>query len=428
MEVEAVSFYRKHPGLLVLQSSLAIAGVIVIALSLSIPDRCVFGITSDHPSGRNGVCTFHSIVSFVGLLMAFVILVLARLLSSARDSYFINGQKFFGFSVACLLTTCLWFLDACLLSGYMDLTCSNVSNCRNVNGWMEGGWNVTGAWCSVALWFFACVVYAQYSRNPPDQFVSPKKFDEAQGQEDPTWTVTQAEIVKSPSAHPGHLQPSSETVTLKCNDPNPFTIVVHGVNEDGRQNYVPQCEHVTIDGERIHPRRYPYIIDALRKSVVPHRSDAEAVDRALLIMENVDGGGPLLPNSGLTPQSRDRADTDRGRSRTRDERKHSVFSSDQERMRQELIQTQRMNQALQRELEECKNAERREADQASGRQRAQSEQEKEASQLLQQMVELEALQQQQHAEQIAALERQIADLKRGQNGGHPAGKQVWEGD
>lgn len=428
MDGEATSFHRKHPGLLVLQTSLIIAGIILIALSLSIPERCVFGVSSDNPRGTEGVCVFHTIVSFVGLLMAVLVLIAARFMSSARDSYRLSEEAFFRAAVACFLTTCVWFLDACLLSGYFDLTCSNVARCREVTGWNEGGWNVTGAWCSVAVWFFASVVYAQCSRRASDAVMAPKKFRDTEAQEDATWTVSQAEIVKGPSPQPGHLQPSSETITLKCNDPNPFTIVIHGVNDDGRQNYVPFCDRVTIDGERINPRRYPAIIDALRRSIVPHQEDVLAVDRALLIMENASDSGPVLSSVGPSViQDRDRADPDRLRYQREGQREGGRLA--QERLRQELLDQKRANEVLQRELEDRKMAERKEAEHANGRQRAQSEQEKEASQLLQQMVELEALQQKQHADQIAALERQIAQLKRGGSGmTSSSSKPVWEGD
>jgi len=401
---------------------LIIAGIIVIVLSLSIPERCVFGVSSDNPSGIEGVCAFHSIVSFVGFFMAILVLIGARFMSSARDSFRLSEEAYFRAAVACFLTTCIWFLDACLLSGYFDLTCSNVVRCRDVNGWSEGGWNVTGAWCSVAVWFFAFVVYAQLSRQSSEAYEAPKRFRDTEGQEDATWTVSQAEVVKGPSPQAGHLQPASETITLKCNDPNAFTIVIHGANEDG-QNYVPSCERVTIDGEVINPRRYPAIIDALRRAIVPHQEDILAVNRALLIMEHASEGGPA-GYAGAAHSDRDR-DMDRraqGRDRDRDDHKHA----DGGRLAQELLEQKRANLALQRELEDRKTAERKEAEHATGRQRAQSEQEKEASQLLQQMVELEALQQKQHADQIAALERQITQLKRG--GAGASGKQVWEGD
>lgn len=433
MEGEATSFHRKHPGLLVLQTSLAIAGIIVIALSLSIPERCVFGISSDNPRGMEGVCVFHSIVSFVGFLMALLVLVSARLMSSARDSFRLGEEAYFRAAVTSFLVTCIWFLDACLLSGYMDLTCSSVSRCREVNGWNEGGWNVTGAWCSVAIWFFAFVVYAQFSRQQASE--GNKQFQDNEAQDDATWTVSQAEVVKGPSSQAGHLQPATETITLKCNDPTPFTIVVHGVNEDGRQSYVPSCQKVTIDGEEKDPRRYPAIIDALRRAIVPHQEDMLAVDRALLIMQTASREGPVFSSAGLpsgAQADRDRGEMDRLRGQGRPSRGNSTDGGRlaQERLRQELLDQKRANQALQRELEDRKSAERKEAEHATGRQRAQSEQEKEASQLLQQMVELEALQQKQHADQIAALEREISRLKHGgsgQSGGSPV-KQVWEGD
>jgi len=275
--------------------------------------------------------------------------------------------------------------------------------------------------------FFASVVYAQISRKPSE--TSPKKFDNEAQQEDATWTVSQAEIVKGPSSQPGHLQPSSETITLKCNDPSPFTIVIHGVNDDGRQSYVPLCERVTIDGDRINPRRYPAVIDALKRAIVPHQEDVLAVDRALLIMENASEGAQL---NGASAAERDRLEMERLRGAGRDERKLSNASAggrlEQERLRQELLEQKRANSALQRELEDRKMAERKEAEHATGRQRAQSEQEREASQLLQQMVELEALQQKQHADQILALERQIASLKRGGAPGGGSAKPVWDGD
>jgi hypothetical protein len=342
-------------------------------------------------------------------------------MSSPRDNYRLGEEAYFRASVACFLTTCIWFLDACLLSGYFDLTCSNATRCRDVAGWNEGGWNITGAWCSVALWFFAFVVYMQLSRQPEDGGKQ-KLPDNERGPEDVTWTVKQAEIVKGPSMTG---QPSTETINLKCNDPNPFTIVIHGVNEDG--SFVPVCDRVTIDGELINPRRYPAIIDALRRAIVPHQEDVLCVDRAVLIMENAPEEGAMSANSGVQAE-RDREDVGR------DERKHSTDGGRlaQERLRQELLEQKRANLALQKELEDRKSAERKEAETATGRQRAQSEQEKEASQLLQQMVELEALQQKQHADQIAALEKQISQLKRagaGQAGSSSAGgKQVWDGD
>ena len=396
MAGDATSFHRKHPGVLVLQTSLTIAGIIVIALSLSIPDGCIFGVNAANPSGNQGVCVFHSVVSFVGLFMALLGILTARLVSSARNSYHITSSHFLWGAIACFLISGLWLIDACLVSGYFDLTCSNVPRCQDVHGWNVGGWNVTGAWCSMALWFFAFMVYIQFSRLPPDDATAKKLQDV--GQEDATWTVTQAELVKGPG---------SETITLKCHDPNPFTIVIHGYSDDGR---TPICDRVTIDGERIQPSKYPAIIDALRRAMVPHQEDVAAVDRALLIMENVSDGGPVLANAGL-PSSEDRY-------QSRDENKHDRLA--EERLRQELLEQKRMNQALQRALDERPE---------TGRQRAQSEQEKEASQLLQQMVELEALQQKQHADHIAALERQIAQLKRA---GAPidgtGGKAVWEGD
>jgi len=275
-------------------------------------------------------------------------------------------------------------------------------------------------------------VYVQLSRQPPETNTRKKLEDNDLQQEDATWTVSQAEIVKGPAPQPGF--PSSETITLKCNDPNPFTIVIHGVYEDGRQSYVPLCDRVTIDGERINPRRYPAIIDALRRAIVPHQEDVLAVDRALLIMENASDDGPMLSSAGLPSAAqadRDRADMDRLRMQQgRDERKHSTDGGRlaQERLRQELLEQKRANQALQKELDDRKLAERKEAEHATGRQRAQSEQEKEASQLLQQMVELEALQQKQHADQIAALEREIAQLKRADAGQGAPRKQAWDGD
>jgi len=366
----------------------------------------------------------------VGLLMATLILLAARLMSSARDSYRLNEEAYFRGSIACFLMTCIWFLDACLVSGYFDLTCSSVPACNQVSGWNEGGWNVTGAWCSVAVWFFAFLVYMQLSRHPPEENARKKLQEEEAQQEDATWTVSQAEIVKGPSANFG--QPSTETITLKCNDPNPFTIVIHGVTEDG--SYVPLSDRVTIDGERINPRRYPAIINALRRAIVPPQEDVLAVDRALLIMENASEEGPVLASAGLPSAAqaeRDRAEMDRMRlQQGRDERKLST-STDGGRLAQELLEQKRANQALQKELDERKLAERKEAEHATGRQRAQSEQEKEASQLLQQMVELEALQQKQHADQIAALEKQITQLKRagaGQGGPGSGGKQGWDGD
>jgi hypothetical protein len=421
MEGEATSFHRQHPGLLVLQTSLIIAGIIVIVLSLSIPERCVFGVSSDNPRGIEGVCAFHSIVSFVGFLMAILVLIGARFMSSARDSFRLSEEAYFRAAVACFLTTCIWFLDACLLSGYFDLTCANVPRCRDVAGWHMGGWNITGAWCSVAVWIFACVVYAQLARKSPEGPTA-KKFRDVEGQEDATWTVSQAEVVEESSPVPGHPQATAENVTLKCNDPSPFTIVIHGVKEDGRPGSVPSCEEVTIDGGVIHPRRYPAIIDALQRAIVPHQEDLAAVKRAIAIMENAHAAHSGLSSAALS---------DRDGRGGRDERKQSADGGrlSQERLRQELLEQRRANLALQRELEDRKAAERKEAEHITGRQRAQSEQEKEASQLLQQMVELEALQQKQHADQIAALERQIAQLKRG--GGQsaaPQGKQVWDGD
>lgn len=393
MASDTVSFHRKHAGTLVLQTALTIAGIIVIALSLSIPDGCIFGVNAANPNGNQGVCVFHSVVSFVGFFMAILGIVTARLVSSARNSYHISSEHFVWGAISCFLITGLWLIDACLVSGYFDLTCSNVPRCQDVHGWNVGGWNVTGAWCSMALWFFAFLAYVQFSRLPPDDVTASKELQDV-AQEDATWSVSQAEIVRGPG---------SETITLKCNDPNPFTIVIHGVTDDGR---TPICDRVTIDGERIHPSKYPAIIDALRRAIVPHQEDVLAVDRALLIMENA--SDPVLASAGL-PAPEDRF---------RDEHKHDRLA--EERLRQELLEQKRMNQALQRALDERPDV---------GRQRAQSEQEKEASQLLQQMVELEALQQKQHADHIAALERQIAQLKRAANAQDGAGgKQVWEGD
>jgi len=356
--------------------------------------------------------------------MAALILVAYRLASSAKQGYRLSEEAYFRGAVVCFLVACVWFLDACLVSGYLDLTCSSVTRCRDVSGWSEGGWNVTGAWCSMAIWFFAFAVYSQFSRHPVEGRA--QKNPPNDEQEDGTWTVAQAEIMRGPSPLLG--QPASETITLKCNDPNAFTIVIHGVNEDG-QSYVPMCTRVTIDGETINPRRYSAIIEALRRSAVRHQEDVAAVDRALLIMENASDGGPLLSSAGLPFGDRDRSDTDHYRMQGGEEKKMS--SGDrlaQERLRQELLEQKRANEALQQELDDRKMAERREAEHANGRQRAQSEQEREASQLLQQMVELEALQQKQHADQIAALERQIASLKRAGGQGAQAGKQVWDGD
>jgi len=120
--------------------------------------------------------------------------------------------------------------------------------------------------------------------------------------------------------------------------------------------------------------------------------------------------------------------------RFRDERKHEGGRGEQDRLRLMLAESERKNLLLEKEIEDRKQVERRDAESATGRQRAQSEQEREASRLLQQMVELEAQQQKQHAEQIATLERQIAQLKRSGGGAQssPAasssGKQVWDGD
>lgn len=396
MAGDATSFHRKHPGVLVLQTSLIIAGIIVIALSLSIPDGCIFGVTAANPNGNQGVCVFHSVVSFVGLFMGVLGIFTAYLVSSARNNHHITSEHFVWGAISCFLIAGLWLLDACLVSGYFDLTCSNVPRCQDVRGWNVGGWNVTGAWCSMALWFFAFLAYVQFSRLPPNDPTAAKKLEEVTVKEDATWSVSQAEIVRGPR---------SETITLKCNDPNPFTIVVHGISDDG---HTPICERVTIDGERIHPAQYHNVVNALRKAIVPHQEDVLAVDRALLIMQNAD---PILADAGLQSGPEDRF--------SRDENKHDRLA--EERLRQELLEQKRMNQALQRALDE------RQLAAETGRQRAQSEQEKEASQLLQQMVELEALQQKQHADHIAALERQIAQLKRAA-GAQDGGKQVWDGE
>jgi len=427
-EAKPDTFSRAHPGLFVVQTSLTISSIIIIALSLSVPQegqRCVFGVSDEDPQGNAGVCAFTSIVSFVSLFFALAIFIYARWKAPSHDSWWLEEEEFFRFYVISFLMGCLWFLDGCLVAGYFDLTCSNVSRCRDLSGWNVGGWVVTGSWVHVALWFFAFFVYLQLSRKVGTRN-NYKYADNALPADDATWTVSATEIVKSP---PGH--PDTEIITLKCADPNEFTIVITSIHDDGRANDLPRCQRITVNGHEQDQRHYMKIVNALAKAIVPHEEDNFAKDRAIQILLASDG--PFLANAGLPypgQADRDHAEMERLRQQQL-ERKHSVGGglSEAERLRQRLVESERANSQLARELEERKQYERTQAESATGRARAQSEQEREASRLLQQMVELEAQQQKQHADQIAALERQIASLKRAGGGGaSPAGKQVWEGD
>lgn len=152
-------FIERYLFMLLVYGVLLLLSAVMVGVSLAGSSQCFFGRTSSHLlTGLGGMCGLASACGFIGLLVAFFLVVYA--IWEAKTHFLVLTREFLKWaSCSIFLTTLLWFITSIVVSVGLASTCSAVT-CSNTEGFFLALWTVGFAWTNAVVWAVVCVCYA----------------------------------------------------------------------------------------------------------------------------------------------------------------------------------------------------------------------------------------------------------------------------